>query len=607
MLGTRLSENSLVLYKSHPARVLNVAEKLQIELDAGKTKRVRNKDVLLLHGGPLESLTELKPQTGEVEEAWELLAGGTTTLAELAELVFGEHTPATAWAAWLLVTEGLYFSGTPDALHAHTPEQVAQERQRREAKAAEESAWSDFITRLRSSKLIPEDAYRISDVELLARGRSDRSRILRELGRQETPEKAHALLLKIGHWQESTNPYPTRFQLSTEPCRSELPGLPEENRRDLTHLPAFAIDDEGNQDPDDAISLDGERLWVHVADVAAAVRPETTSDLEARSRGATLYLPEQTIPMLAPEAVEQLGLGLREVSPALSFGLQIGERNEISGVEIVRSWVHVTRISYAEAQRRLTEEPFASLWHLAKMFRERRRVNGALEIRLPEVVVRVIDGEVSIRTQPALESRTMVTEMMLQAGHAAARFALEHDIPFPFSTQVLPEAEVQRSEDMAAMYALRKQLKRSQTKSTPEAHAGLGLDMYSQVTSPLRRYLDLLAHQQLRAYLRGEPVLTEQEVMMRVGAAEAVTGNIRAAERSSNRHWTLVYLRHRPQWCGEGMAVERRGKRTVLLIPELGLDTTVSIGTDAALNTPVKLALEGTDLATLSVHFRPLS
>jgi hypothetical protein len=89
-----------------------------------------------------------------------------------------------------------------------------------------------------------------------------------------------------------------------------LPELPDEERLDLTGLPAYAIDDEGNLDPDDALSLDGDRLWVHIADVAALVRPGSPADLEARARGATLYLPETTVPMLPAAAVPRMGLGL---------------------------------------------------------------------------------------------------------------------------------------------------------------------------------------------------------------------------------------------------------------------------------------------------------
>ncbi len=63
----------------------------------------------------------------------------------------------------------------------------------------------------------------------------------------------------------TVNPYPRRMDLPAESPLLDLPELPAEERRDLTHLAAFAIDDEGNRDPDDAISLDGERLWVHVS------------------------------------------------------------------------------------------------------------------------------------------------------------------------------------------------------------------------------------------------------------------------------------------------------------------------------------------------------
>lgn len=80
------------------------------------------------------------------------------------------------------------------------------------------------------------------------------------------------------------NPHPRRLNMpATDPTVS-FPPLPDEPRLDLTHLPAFAIDDAGNQDPDDALSVDGDRIWVHVADVAALIQPDSPADLEARPR-----------------------------------------------------------------------------------------------------------------------------------------------------------------------------------------------------------------------------------------------------------------------------------------------------------------------------------
>ena len=153
-------------------------------------------------------------------------------------------------------------------------------------------------------------------------------------------------------------------------------------RRDLTHLAAFAIDDEGSDDPDDAISLEGNRLWVHVADVAALVPPESPADLEARARGANLYLPEGTVPMLPPEVTQLLGLGLADISPALSFGMDLTPAGEITGIEIVPSWIRVTRLTYDEVELRLAEEPFTCLYDLALRCEARRQTRGAITLTL---------------------------------------------------------------------------------------------------------------------------------------------------------------------------------------------------------------------------------
>jgi exoribonuclease-2 len=265
--------------------------------------------------------------------------------------------------------------------------------------------------------------------------------------------------------------------------------------------------------------------------------------------------------------------------------------------------VRVSRLSYEQVEQCLGEAPFAQLWEIAQRYRERRRAQGAAFIALPEAQVRVVGAEVTIRALPRLRSRELVMEAMLMAGEAAASFALERDLPFPYSTQPPPE-ERQEPASLAAMYAYRRRLRRSQMKSVPEPHAGLGLESYAQVTSPLRRYLDLVAHQQIRAYLAGRPLLGAQEVLARVGAAEAVIGNVRKAERSSVRHWTLVYLMQRPDWTGEGVLVDRAEHRGVVLIPHLALETRVRVPPDVPLDGRVELALTGVDLPELAAFFR---
>ncbi|MBP7043127.1 MAG: RNB domain-containing ribonuclease [Chloroflexi bacterium] len=598
--------NSLVLYKNQPARLSKTNDKkIEINLADGRSLKVRPKDVDLLHPGPITHLAHLAMPEGDIETAWELLQGSTTTLPELAELAFAAYTPETAWAAWQLVADGLYFSGTIEEISARTPEQTANELAARAAKATEEQSWQDFLARLEKGVTAADDGRYLQEIAALANGQTQRSQALRALNLSETPESAHTLLLQIGYWDDHHNPYPARAGLPAASPRLPVPDLPDEERRDLTHLPAFAIDDEGNQDPDDALSWENGRLWVHIADVAALIPPDSLLDLEARARGANLYLPEGTITMLPPTATQWLGLGLVELSPALSFGLDLGANGEVTDLEIVPSWIHVTRLTYEEVDGRLHEESFKSLYEIARLSEQRRHENGAVQIELPEVRVRVAeDGAVSIRPLPNLRSRDLVRDAMLMAGEAIARFAFSHNIPLPYTTQDAPAEPLPPATTTAEFFARRRLMKPSQQSSAPGAHAGLGLGLYAQATSPLRRYLDLVVHQQLRAYILGEELLDAQEVMARVGAADAISGDVRRTERLSNRHWTMVYLRQHPDWQGTGIIVEKRGRKDVVLIPELDLETRVYVKGERPLDSQLTVALTEVDLVNLEAHFR---
>lgn len=599
MPSSTFERGSLVLYKGKPAIVAGAGQKLELMLQDGQPVNVRPKDVMLLHRGPAD-FAALRAPAGDMKAAWELLEGSadSTTVQELAELAFGAFSPAAALAAWSWVADGLYFSGTPDDVAVHPAARVGRDEATRAARAAESLAWAQFVERARDGQFDANDARYLGEVEELAYGQRARSRVLDDLGQPQTPEAAHAYLLRTGYWNELVNPHPRRLEMPALPPSAPLPALPDEPRLDLTHLHAFAIDDAGNQDPDDALSVDGDRLWIHVADVAALVDPDSPADLEARGRGATLYLPEHTLAMLPAAAVHQLGLGLQAVSPALSFGVRVGEDGALSDAEIVPSWVRVTRLSYEEADARLDEEPLATVARAAVRFGAWRQRAGAINLDLPETKMRVIDGQVQITPLASLRSRDMVAETMMMAGAAVARFALAHGLPIPFTFQEPPEP-LETTATLAGMFARRKTMRPSRTAVEPARHAGLGLEAYARATSPLRRYLDLVVHQQVRALLRGRPALSLSAVVERIGASDAVTGGVRQAEWLSRQHWTLVYfLQHKP-WRGQGVVVDRHGGRAVVLAPELAWETRVHLREEAALDSRVTLAVTGVDLANL--------
>ncbi len=597
--------HALVLYKAQPAVVRATTDKkLTIELPNGERVNVRPKDVAVLHPGPAADPRRLPPPEGDPLTAWELLDSGHTTLPELAELAYGDYTPAGAWAAWQLVADGLYFGGAPDAIIVYPASKVAETLAAREARAAEERAWAAFVARAAAGQTAPEDAPYLADVVALALDQTESSRTLRRLDRPQTREAAHAFLLAAGVWTPADNPYPARLNLAVSRVDVPIGPLPDEPRRDLTHLLALAIDDEGSSDPDDAVGLADGVLWVHIADAAALVPPDSPADREARARAANLYLPEGTARMLPDELTDRLALGLQEVSPALSLAFAAGgDAPEL--LEIVPSWVRVTRTTYEAAEACLGESPYRELLALAGAARARRVANGAVEIDLPEVKVRVRDdGQVAITPLPPLRSRELVREAMLTAGEAIGRLAAARGLPLVFTHQEPPQEVESPAGGLAGMFAQRRAMQRSQPRVAPGRHAGLGLDVYVQATSPLRRYGDLLNHQQLRAHLRGEPPLDAGEMTLRLGMADAVAGAVRTAERLSNAHWAMVYLLQNPHWTGEGVVVEQKPGREVVLIPALAIETELYGRKPRPLNSMVRLAVESVDLPQRTARFR---
>lgn len=631
--------NALVLYKKRPARVVKLGERMEIELEGGDIAKVRSKDIEMLHPGPIQSVKETISQSmklnGDLQMVWELLveAGGEHSLAELAELGFEVSSPAASWAAWAWVEDGLNFRGRPQAIFANPPEEVAREKHAREIRRAEAAAWKDFISRAGTGRVsAATDAAYLREVEDLAFGRRSDSRVLRELGRHERPETAHAVLLDWGVWDVWVNPHPVRLGMVLRPPEAALHPLPDEPRRDLTGIPAYAIDDRNNKDPDDAISLiayetdpDGgmlrARIWVHVADAAALVPPNSPADLEARERAATLYLPEGPVPMLHPAAISALGLGLNPVSPALSFDITLDGQAQIISTEIVPSWVKVERLTYEQVEGQIETEPFHRLAAIAEAYHTRRARSGAFLLDLPEVTVHASGGEITIEPLPRLRSRDMVREIMLMAGEAAAHYALQQELAFPYASQEAstspgtssvhdhPAGDLQPEPEilpLSGRFALRRTLKRGQVTGQPTPHAGIGLSAYSRVTSPLRRYLDLVAHQQIRLHLGGAGPMSPSDMLERIGAAEAITGTVTQAELLSRRHWTLVYLLQHPEWRGEGVLVEKNGLRGYLLVPELALETPIHLRHDLPLDTLLPLAVQSINLPELEVQFRTL-
>ena len=105
---------------------------------------------------------------------------------------------------------------------------------------------------------------------------------------------------------------------------------------------------------------------------------------------------------------------------------------------------------------------------------------------------------------------------------------------------------------LAEKFEFRKRFAPSTFQTTPELHTGLGMAMYAQISSPLRRYGDLVLHQQLNAFLDGEQLLEEEDLLDRIAETEGRMGSSKKAERFSSQFYTLNWLHNHPNWKGPG-------------------------------------------------------
>lgn len=622
---------SLVLYKNQPALLQEVSTDKYTILyctalpsPGGKpaqfaTQKVREKDIELLFettSGEKTLLVQLlqvsedaKAMQERIEPLYELLSedeDSFTTPVSFADLqdYADVKTAQDSWLLYKALKNTLFFTEqAPLSFMVQTKEVIARQEEKNKAKEVEQEIRSAFIRRLKAKKLnLPADAQLMQDVEALALGQSDKSKTMKEAGFTETPEKAHKLLLDTGVWTVTKNPYPTRWGLSTQSATQRLAPPPEEERITLEQE-AYAIDNQWSTDPDDAIAFDGQYVWVHIADPASSVYPDSPIDIAARHRGATLYIPEGAVRMLAEDSLEDYALGLTPLSRALSFCIELDENGAVLSCKVLKTLVKVKRYTYEEADIQKDSPQLAPLYAIARRNEQRRLKAGAVSITLPEVHISVTDGIVNISPALSWESNNVVREFMLLAGEAVAKFAFKNGIPFPFVSQEKPDLPTNILDGYAGQYQLRRCMRSRSLGVTPMQHAGLGLGMYTQVTSPLRRYSDLVAHQQLRAFIDGRPLLNKDTMLERIAAGDAAAGASVKAERKSNLHWTLVYLTQNPQWEGDAVVVELKGKQALCLIPSLAQETLLTPSRTVALNDTIKVRAGNIDIPTLSVNF----
>jgi len=321
----------------------------------------------------------------------------------------------------------------------------------------------------------------------------------------------------------------------------------------------FSIDDEETREVDDALAIERDGLlWkmtIAIADPASVIHRGDVLDREAMRRGTTVYLPTQTVLMLPPKiSCDIASLSVGHVRSSLVIRAWMNDQGEMTKTNISREAIRVLkRLDYTDADQMIKEGTDDNARYLrelltcAKHLHAGRLAEGAFNLQRPEYKMSINENHITVnmikRDSP---SRLLVAEMMILANHIAAKYAHRHQVSVIYRIQDPPMVPITKemTADPIGFHKVRKFLGRSSLSLEPAGHNGLGLSMYTQLTSPLRRFADLVMQRQLMAHLVGEKLPYDKEELFKVlETADRTARESRSIEGEAKKRWLMQYLK----------------------------------------------------------------
>lgn len=326
---------------------------------------------------------------------------------------------------------------------------------------------------------------------------------------------------------------------------------------DATDLPLITIDGASTKDMDDAFCVaDDDQHWalsVAIADPTLYVDAGSVIDREALARNCSRYLPGETIHMLPPIiAEEQCSLRAGVTRPALIVRTRIHKTTGESS-ETQFSFGRIksrAKLAYRDVSAFLNgeegtvdsesvQQQLTGLNGLTETLNRYREQQCVVMPDRPDFRLRLNErGHIeTIEEDPRNRANLMVEEIMLLTNRLAAEHLKAHktglflchdgfrpdqnenvtellnavlnDVPetvVDFETMLPILQQAQTHQDLPLAKLLAKSYQRAELSPEARPHWGLGFTAYTTVTSPIRKYLDLLMHRQLKAIWRGQPV-----------------------------------------------------------------------------------------------------
>ncbi|MDY6824091.1 MAG: RNB domain-containing ribonuclease [Thermodesulfobacteriota bacterium] len=593
-----LTENSREV--NLPARRISHAGG-RLDVSAGRQDLARGLKSVSEHRSALAD--QINP-----EELWDLVQDEARWFSarELAELCFAETLTPDHEAAVIraFFRDRLYFKFNHDRFYPHTEQQlhailVRREKEARRQRVINEGAqwlktWMDgevpvlddrtreFVDILKPYYIFDKDApdYALAR-EMLAKAGG------------VSPDTIFFLMVRLGIWDENENidiprsgipvdwPEPVLDRAREIVAAPHPPSGPD--RVDISTLPVFTIDGSSTLDFDDALSVEEEgdgivRVGIHISDVAHTLPKGDLLDEDALGRGSSIYTPDRKISMLPPELSEDVcSLKAGQLRPAISTFIRFSQAADVMDTEVLPTLIMVDHhLVYSEVDRNVWADPRLALLHrLSEKLFEKRLKAGAVPINIPEIVIQFgPNGTVNVsKMDRESPSRLLVAEMMIAANWAAARFLQDNDIPSIYRSQPEPKQrlvkrDTQEEDSLFNNWVQRKMVARVVLDQKPERHSGLGVDLYTTATSPIRKYLDLITQRQIRAALGLERPYTPDEIGNMVQLLEQPLSCVGKIQQGRQRYWILKHLETLAGTTTEAIVLDKFKNDYSILLPD---------------------------------------
>ncbi len=352
-------------------------------------------------------------------------------------------------------------------------------------------------------------------------------------------------------------------------------------------LSVISVDNETTKDIDDAffVQKKDDLFEVTVALACPVLFWEFGSELDDQvvHRSSSIYLPEGTTHML-PEvlATDLFSLHAKVPKPSILIKLLINTAGEIINGEVLFDWIEVKENStYLQVENDLTEKgdksSFYEAYELATILRDKRIKKGAVIVEQKEPIIELVqkedDEDVDVFIKDAEETpkaQLIVSELMVLVNSFIASWAQKRDIPLIYRTQDMniPEHTKGIWKDPVDIYRVMKEMGPSILETNPKPHVSLGVDFYSSISSPIRRYIDFLNIAQIFYFLcTSKPKFSSKELEEKIPYLTSRLQLVSKIQKYRTRYWKLLYFKRSKEKLS-GVVVGEEGENLVFSLPK---------------------------------------